>query len=978
MASQSQEEIIRELRDRLATQEQIVQSCYQRLADKPRGQQQAEAELESIRKSRAFRIAGWIQRVARPLLPGLRLIRSARRVQRESGFRGLVARMWRRLRHGRGGPDVGIQFRLDRKFPTELAIGLGNHLILSGWCFHPHCRVSGYRLIRDGQPISVVVERTIRSDVTADIDPFGYGREGGFFVVVPLAPNAFEATATFELEVRLRNGQSCRMPIGSITLYPNVQARTPAPVVPCARDLGPMVAICMAAHNPPPELFARQIASIKAQSHRNWICIITDDSTSPEARDRIIAAIGGDARFHVYANSARLGFYRNFERCLSLVPPNADFVALADQDDEWRPNKLATLLQTFDAETTLVYSDMRIVTADGRVIADTYWTTRRNNFTDLAALGLVNTVTGASSMFRRRILSHVLPFPDRPGDQYHDHWIAIVAASLGAIRYVARPLYDYTQHGANVIGHFGASHESPLDHLYSHYRAIREKLRLAQTRCGSLVETWKRREFDRIANCEQCYRSRLWLLYRWLSSGDARVTMNAERDLLRSLVWRRNCRLRLLWSRWQRGGWFGPKPLPKALPKVQPAEWLDQKIAPLSLRVSATAPKRVNLLIGILDFRFVFGGYITVFHLARRLVDCGRSVRFVIVDECPFEPQLWRKQFRSLHGLEDLLDHAEVVYAHDRAIPIDVHPEDQWLATSWWTAHIAHKAAADLRRSSIVYLSQDYEPVFYPMGSLAALANESYQLPHLAVFSTELLRDYFRANRLGVYQRGPAAGDQMSIAFENAITPVEAVKADDLIGRSSRKLLFYARPEAHNARNLFEIGIMALGEAIRTGVFTDEWEFWGIGCSAITGQIALSETATMQVLPRQDLGDYAKTLRTFDVGLSLMYTPHPSLVPMEMASAGMLTVTNTFATKTAERIEALSSNLIPVETSVAAIVDGLRRAVAGVKNADARVQGSHVNWSTNWLKSFSPPIMSQICTFLDAGDPIFVARRDAA
>ena len=48
-------------------------------------------------------------------------------------------------------------------------------------------------------------------------------------------------------------------------------------------------------------------------------------------------------------------------------------------------------------------------------------------------------------------------------------------------------------------------------------------------------------------------------------------------------------------------------------------------------------------------------------------------------------------------------------------------------------------------------------------------------------------------------------------------------------------------------------------------------------------------------------------LRDHDVGLALMYTPHPSLVPIEMASAGMLTVTNSFENKTPERMTAIST-----------------------------------------------------------------------
>ena len=54
----------------------------------------------------------------------------------------------------------------------------------------------------------------------------------------------------------------------------------------------------------------------------------------------------------------------------------------------------------------------------------------------------------------------------------------------------------------------------------------------------------------------------------------------------------------------------------------------------------------------------------------------------------------------------------------------------------------------------------------------------------------------------------------------------------------------------------------------------------------------------LELLPRADQRAYAELLRDHDVGLALMYTPHPSLVPIEMASAGMLVVTNSFENKT--------------------------------------------------------------------------------
>ena len=53
-------------------------------------------------------------------------------------------------------------------------------------------------------------------------------------------------------------------------------------------------------------------------------------------------------------------------------PPAPHFVALADQDDDWHPDKLATLLGAIGG-AQLVYSDARIVDARRPVLAETYW-----------------------------------------------------------------------------------------------------------------------------------------------------------------------------------------------------------------------------------------------------------------------------------------------------------------------------------------------------------------------------------------------------------------------------------------------------------------------------------------------------------------------------------------------------------------------------------------------------------------------------
>src|SRR6478609_2031551 len=106
----------------------------------------------------------------------------------------------------------------------------------------------------------------------------------------------------------------------------------------------PLVAICMATFDPDPVLFGVQASTIREQTHRNWVCLISDDGSSPERFELLRALAAEDPRFELSRSPERLGFYGNFERALGLVPSKASFVALADQDDSWHPEKLATLL----------------------------------------------------------------------------------------------------------------------------------------------------------------------------------------------------------------------------------------------------------------------------------------------------------------------------------------------------------------------------------------------------------------------------------------------------------------------------------------------------------------------------------------------------------------------------------------------------------------------------------------------------------
>lgn len=322
----------------------------------------------------------------------------------------------------------------------------------------------------------------------------------------------------------------------------------------------PSVAICMATFDPDPGLLEQQIESIRAQTHEAWTCLISDDGSSPERFEALRRLVGEDPRFTVSRAPERLGFYLNFERALEMAPADAAFVALADQDDRWYPEKLATLLEACSG-AQLAYSDMRIVDESGRVVSETFWRGRRNNYTDLTSLLLANTVTGAASLFRRELLELVLPFPPRIGDAFHDQWIASVALATGRIDYVDRPLYDYVQHGSAARGHEAAmrpwsprrllSWRNPRgslsrigEHAERSYETNVRRIALAartiEARAGGRMEPDKARAVRRLAGLEEGLTPAGWLALR---SGrrlaGRNETMGIELSLATAIAWHR-------------------------------------------------------------------------------------------------------------------------------------------------------------------------------------------------------------------------------------------------------------------------------------------------------------------------------------------------------------------------------------------------------------------------------------------------------
>ena len=900
---------------------------------------------------------------------------------------------------------------LDNALPGELFTGKGVVLLLKGWCYSTVSPVRTLDVLVEDRVIPVPNHSWGRTDVFArdcpHDDPSGNSLLSGFSVFVAFEPIASDRDVALRLRIGLDRGETIERDLGTIRLRSGHGAN-PAPVT-WPSD-GPRVVICMAIFHPPLELFLRQIASIKSQTHANWICIVSDDNTDNEYFDRIRFHVRTDGRFVFFHNPSRRSFYDNFQHVLGRVPLDADFVALSDQDDVWRPDKLETLIAAFRPETQLAYSDARIVDASGSVRSPTFWTTRRNNYTDLASLLVANTITGAASMIRASLLDDVLPFPRPVGPAFHDHWMGLVARLRGGIAYVDRPLYDYVQHGEGVIGHnynrakgvVGAAIEilraAPsraqmmriaavlLKEALDNYQFVSQKVILSRTlllRMPSLPEP-ERTTLERFARFE--ISPGAILAEKWRAFWARRPTLNLEGLLLWSAVGTRlrNQTLRMKKEALTRRQTSHPGGLlleavvsvPRDASRAADAptskrpsiaaldygttRWIHRNIEGLTLDVSSEHPKRINLLLATINFDYVFGGYIGMFNLALRLKREGFRPRIILHEETSWDILDWKAKIQRYPGLTTLFDDVEVISRFSRDIPVAASPDDRFIATNCWAAHIAHNTVGSLSERRFLFMAQEYEPFFLPMNSISALFQQAYDLPQVTLFSTELLRDFFRSERIGVF--AGSGGDDRSAVFSNAVQRFRPSKAT--MERAAKRLLFYARPEEHAARNLFELGIMALSKLVRDArVDLSRWTFHGLG-SLGGHDLVLAEGVVMELVPKVSLSEYIDRMPSFDVGLSLMMTPHPSLVPIEMAAAGMWVVTNTFANKTAERLDAISSNIMGVAPTVDAIVDGLVDAIGRADRLDDRLAGAAVRWPSDWEDAFPPDTIARISDFL--------------
>ena len=351
--------------------------------------------------------------------------------------------------------------------------------------------------------------------------------------------------------------------------------------------------------------------------------------------------------------------------------------------------------------------------------------------------------------------------------------------------------------------------------------------------------------------------------------------------------------------------------------------WLPG-VVPLNLRIdpALSATPTLTVLIPALTLEGMSGGPNTAIQIAARLAEAGVPVRLVSTDAAAGPATELRAHIAALTGRTP--DRLSIVDHADRALPLAMGARDVFFATAWWTAQMVKLAQPTTGPRRFLYQIAEFEPAFYPAASEFALALETYGLDFHGLICERLVADYLTEQRIGRF--GDPGFAARCAVFEPAVDRTRFHPEPHDGG--PRRLLFYCRPTKAR-RNLSELALHALKRAVDAGLFDGAaWEMLFIGEDL--PPLELGRGLTIRAAPWLGYDAYAALLRRSDLLLSLMLSPHTSYPPLEFAACGGLAVHNTYATKTAARLAALSSNIVAVEPTVDGIVDGLGRAVAAL------------------------------------------------
>jgi glycosyltransferase involved in cell wall biosynthesis len=208
-----------------------------------------------------------------------------------------------------------------------------------------------------------------------------------------------------------------------------------------------------------------QLESVVAQTRPPDELVARDDCSDDET-PAILEEFAGQADFPVKLElgTSRLGSTPSFERAIGLC--TGDIVALCDQDDVWRSDKLEAVHRVFSdrPDVGLVFSNAALIDEQGSPLRQAVWDIFNFDATGrwmvrrgIPAVTLTRfAAPGCTIAYRAELHRTVLPFPEalrcRQPPMHHDRWILTMVAAVAETLPLSEHLVSYRLHAGQQVG----------------------------------------------------------------------------------------------------------------------------------------------------------------------------------------------------------------------------------------------------------------------------------------------------------------------------------------------------------------------------------------------------------------------------------------------------------------------------------------------------------------------------------------------
>ncbi len=198
-----------------------------------------------------------------------------------------------------------------------------------------------------------------------------------------------------------------------------------------------------------------QLASLTAQTHKDWQLLCSDDGSTDGSQDLIRSYSANKTQKISVVDGPKRGFSENFLSMVRALPDDCGSIAFCDQDDIWFPDKLARAINA-----------LRPVPADKPALyGAASWIWNKDKETHKASLKIrhaptfrnaliENFATGNTMVLNQPAALLLRDVARKVGPVFAHDWLAyaVISGAGGRIIYDDAPALLYRQHPSNEIG----------------------------------------------------------------------------------------------------------------------------------------------------------------------------------------------------------------------------------------------------------------------------------------------------------------------------------------------------------------------------------------------------------------------------------------------------------------------------------------------------------------------------------------------